>query len=157
MSQLVLKNFTTLSNDEKEMVLQWRNHPSIRRWMYQKKPIAKEEHFNYIDSLKSRDDRCYFLVEKDKAPIGVIDFTALDKEKKSAEIGLYGVPSKQGVGKYLMDAILEYGFRQMHLKRLFANVYKENEKAIRLYQKYGFREINRDDELIYMEITNEYR
>ena len=157
MSQLTLKNFTELSQEEKEMVLQWRNHDTVRRWMYQKDPIALEDHLSYIDSLEHREDRCYFLVKKGDLPIGVIDFTSINKEQKSAEIGLYAAPTLKGVGKDLMRAIIEYGSKQMGLQRLLANVYKNNERAIKLYKTYGFDEVNRDNELIYMELTNENR
>ena len=74
MKDIKLINFIDLSLEEKIMVLGWRNHPEIRKWMYNQDEIKLEEHLNFIDSLKLRKDKLYFLVKKEDEFIGVIDF-----------------------------------------------------------------------------------
>lgn len=152
-----LINFTDLTLEEKKRVLHWRNDESIRKWMYNKSLITLEDHLHYIDSLKGRSDRVYFLVRDGYKEIGVIDLTSIDPEKASAEIGLYARPGLKGVGDILMKSIIEYGFNVLKLKVLYSNVYTDNMKAINLYKKFAFIENMRDEKLITMELKNEDR
>ncbi len=64
--RLELINFVDMSLDEKKMVLEWRNHPNIRKYMYNRYTISLEEHLNYIESLKNAKDKRYFLVREMK-------------------------------------------------------------------------------------------
>ncbi|MBW2256445.1 MAG: GNAT family N-acetyltransferase [Deltaproteobacteria bacterium] len=48
-----------------------------------------------------------------------------------------------GVGNALMQAILDWATRNPHLLKLGLNVFTDNERAIRLYERFGFREEGR--------------
>ena len=52
MENIQLLNFIDLELEEKEMILKWRNHPEIRKWMYNQDEIKLEEHLSFIESLK---------------------------------------------------------------------------------------------------------
>jgi len=136
-----LIDFTRLSEKEKHEVLTWRNHPEIRWWMHHTDPITLDEHFHFIESLKTKNDRQYYMVKIEEDPIGVIDFTQIDREKSCAHIGLYTKPSTRGKGKILMRKILEHGYNVLGLEKLIAEVYDTNEKAINLYRHFGFEHI----------------
>ena len=159
-STIELINFIDISSEEKKMVLSWRNHQDIRRWMSNKKEITIEEHLNYIASLHNKKDRIYFLVKELNEYLGVIDFTNIVKNEFS-EFGIYTKPGLVGVGSKLMNMIIEYAFKILKLKKLIANVYTNNEKAIKLYKKLNFIEIKPDTdsngEFIQMELKNENR
>lgn len=159
-STIELINFIDISSEEKKMVLSWRNHKDIRRWMNNQKEISLEEHLNYIDSLCNKKDRIYFLVEELNEYLGVIDFTNI-VENEFAEFGVYAKPSLIGVGSKLMDTIIDYAFKNLKLKKLIANVYVNNEKAIKLYKKFDFKEIqldtDRNGKFMQMELKNENR
>lgn len=57
--RLELKNFTQLNEDEVALVLKWRNHASVATFMKQKH-ITKQEHLDFIESLKSDCSKEYF-------------------------------------------------------------------------------------------------
>jgi len=159
-NSIELINFIDISSEEKKMVLSWRNHQDIRKWMSNKKEITLEEHLNYVNSLSNKKDRIYFLVKELNEYLGVIDFTNI-VENKYAEFGIYAKPASVGVGSKLMTAIINYAFNILKLKKLTANVYVNNEKAIKLYKKFNFKEIKLDTdsngEFILMELKNENR
>lgn len=150
-----LINFINLSLNEKKMVLKWRNHNTIKQWMYTQKEISLENHLNYINTLTTRTDKVYFLVKMNEEFIGVIAFTNIAKD--SAEIGLYAKPNLQGIGKTLMQSITEYGFNELKLSTLYSEVFEHNVSAIKLYKKFGFKEINKKENIIIMELKNENR
>jgi UDP-4-amino-4,6-dideoxy-N-acetyl-beta-L-altrosamine N-acetyltransferase len=148
-----LLDFTTLDTQLLTTVLAWRNHSDIRRWMLSDDEISLENHLRFVESLKNRADKCYFLVQRESESIGVIDFT--DITQNSAEIGIYANPQMRGVGEALMNALIEYGFSTLGVKILIATVFTDNERAKHLYEKFDFIERSRtfynEREMIIME------
>ncbi|WP_060824995.1 UDP-4-amino-4,6-dideoxy-N-acetyl-beta-L-altrosamine N-acetyltransferase [Sulfurospirillum cavolei] len=159
--RLLLCNFTTLSKVQKQMILAWRNHEEVRAYMYNENAISEAEHFSFIESLKTRKDRRYFLVQHEGVDIGVIDFNDISNE--SAVMGLYANPTlhQKGVGSLLMDAIVAYAFKTLNVHTLKAEVFESNTKAKTLYEKFGFCEKGRkmvnEKEVICMELSHEHR
>lgn len=159
--RIILLNFTDLSLNDKKMVLEWRNHPDIRKWMFTQDPITLNTHLTYIESLKQRKDRLYFLVQKGNQFIGVIDFTNINLKNKTTEFGIYANPNLKQVGKLLMSTTIHYAFDILQCNTLIAKVFKNNSRAIHLYMKYNFKEIVDKKEnnkyLVHMELENENR
>jgi UDP-4-amino-4,6-dideoxy-N-acetyl-beta-L-altrosamine N-acetyltransferase len=145
-----VKNFINLSETEKKEVLKWRNHPEIRKWMYDKNEISLGKHLEFIEKLKKDNSKLYFKIDD----LGVINFRI---KNNFAEIGLHKNPNKKNVGNILMKKIIEYGFNELDLEKLILYVYENNSKAINLYKKFNFKEIDKKDNLIKMELKNENR
>jgi UDP-2,4-diacetamido-2,4,6-trideoxy-beta-L-altropyranose hydrolase len=144
--------FYKMREDEKKSVLEWRNDPSIRKWMFNKEPIARREHLSFIKRLPFLCDRAYFLVREFSKPIGVIDLTRIDQESLSAYIGLYQNPNLKGKGDVLMHLLIEQAKEEMGLELLLAEVFEDNKRALKLYERFGFREIKRENSIIKMEL-----
>jgi UDP-4-amino-4,6-dideoxy-N-acetyl-beta-L-altrosamine N-acetyltransferase len=160
MKDIKLINFVNLSLDERIIVLGWRNHPEIRKWMYNQDEIKFEEHLSFIESLKLKKDKFYFLVKKEKEFIGVIYFTQL-LEKTSVHMGIYANPSIKGNGAILLNKIINYSFNNLKVKRVFSEVFAENKKAHNLYKKFNFKDISEkivnNKKVFCMELENENR
>ena len=129
--------------------------------MFNQDEITLDDHLKYINSLKTRDDRLYFLVKKDTKAIGVIDFININIDEKTAEFGIYANPDLKGVGSMLMESIINYAFKELNLKTLKAEVFEENSAGIKLYNRYNFiktgeKEFN-NKKLVCMELNNENR
>ena len=156
-----LINFVELNKDTQLKILTWRNHPSIKKWMYTNDDILIDNHVNFISSLKDARDKQYFLVDKEEQQIGVIYFTNIDKNKKECEFGLYANPFEKiaGVGQILEEICIKYAFDILKLKKLKLEVFSDNKKALNLYRKFNFKETDRkivnDRDMICMELENE--
>ena len=157
MKEIKLINFTDLSNDEKKIILEWRNNPNIKKWMYTQDDITLESHLNFIDSLKNSKEKLYFLVKKEDENIGVIYFTQI-KSNESLVMGIYANPNLKGYGKVLLETIIYFSFEILKVEKIFSEVYFENERAFSLYKIYGFKEysykILNDKKVICMELNN---
>jgi UDP-2,4-diacetamido-2,4,6-trideoxy-beta-L-altropyranose hydrolase/UDP-4-amino-4,6-dideoxy-N-acetyl-beta-L-altrosamine N-acetyltransferase len=154
-NNITIHNFISLNINQHKQVLKMRNTKSIRQWMYSTNTIFIEDHLEYIELLKIKKDRIYFLVMNNDENIGVVDLTNITHN--SAELGIYANPTLYGKGKLLMDIIISYSFSIKNLQLLKANVVQNNTKAIALYEKYNFKKINNQDNIIYMELENENR
>jgi len=152
-----LTNFINLNANQKEMILEWRNNPLIRKVMYNKEQIKLEDHLNFIHSLKNNDTKQYFLVEEDNLSIGVIDFVNINI--LDAELGIYTNPNLKGYGKTLLKTLCTYAFNTLQLNKIYAEVNINNTKAIQLYKEFHFKTIEKkikDNNKIYcMELKYE--
>jgi len=163
LNNIELINFTKMTLDEKKMVLSWRNHSEIKKWMYNSNDILLESHLEYIESLNNSLDKLYFLVKKDSNYIGVIDFTSIDRDKKSSEFGLYANASTQipGVGRVLENICIDYAFNILKIKTLKLEVFSDNIQVRNLHKKFHFQETQKkivnNKEVICMELKNEDR
>lgn len=89
-------NFVMLSEEEKLMILRWRNTEKVRQMMLNKELISEKEHFSFIDNLKKRNDCEYWLVSDRKGiKVGVVDLHHIDYEHSEADMGFYMDPSQE--------------------------------------------------------------
>ena len=157
MKEIKLINFTDLSNDEKKIILEWRNRLDIQKMMYTQSDIPLEKHLEFIDSLRVITDKLYFLVKKDNINIGVIYFTQI-KQNESLHMGVYTNPNLKGYGKILLETIINFSFEILKVVKIYSEVYFENEKAYLLYKSYGFKEyaekIVNNKKVICMDLNN---
>lgn len=158
-----LIDFTDMTYKEKKMVLTWRNHESIRKWMYHTHLISFNEHLNFIDSLFLSKQKQYMLAKDRDMYLGVISITKIDFENLTCELGIYTNPihKTKGAGSILQETLIKYVFHVLKFKKLSLDVFENNKKAINLYKKFGFKEISRElineKVIIHMEIVNENR
>ena len=115
-------------------------------------PITKKPTFD--DSLKKIVNYSNFIVAiKDDVPIGYIAFYSNDDIAYTAYVSLLAVNSKyhnQGIGHMLMQECEKIA-RTNGMKKIKLAVLKDNENAIRFYQKHGFTYLcERDETRFYM-------
>lgn len=138
--QVRLINFSNLSEDEKEIVRKWRNHPGIRKWMRTDKIIDSKDHLSFIERLKRDSKNFYWMVKSNNENIGVIYLNNLDSKNRNAVLGVYANPDLKGVGFKLMAALMDLSFGLGCLHSLKLEVREDNRKAINFYLKSGFKQ-----------------
>ncbi|MBE3021953.1 UDP-4-amino-4,6-dideoxy-N-acetyl-beta-L-altrosamine N-acetyltransferase [Campylobacter sp. 7477a] len=149
MQEISLINFTDLNEQERMMILAWRNDERVAKFM-KNRSVSQEEHLKFIESLKERGDKRYFLVKEGEIYIGVIDF--IDITKDSCEFGIYANPKLKGKGQILMQTIIDYATKALKIKELKSCAYNENEKATNLYRKFGFEIYDKNEQMSYMSL-----
>ena len=79
----------------------------------------------------------------------------MDPTDAEAELGIALTAEKQdrGYGTEAVAAIMRYGLERLGLKRIFLRVDPANARAIRVYEKCGFRAYRRTETHISMEFT----
>lgn len=127
--------FENLISQPREQILQileWRNNPQIRKYMYNKGVISLENHLKFVDSLSSREDVAYWLVKKYEEPIGVTNLTSINSEKSEAELGYYMIPTLLSKGNGVEFAYVNFlfAFKEIGCDLLFGGIDKHNIDAL---------------------------
>lgn len=127
-----------LSNDDLEMVLQWRNHDDIRKWMVNSDVIALSDHLAWFERNKNRTDRLFYIFEYQQQSQGYISFVTIPNSA-AYEWGFYVKPNaEKGMGHLLGSAALDLAFGDLGLAKIFGQVLEFNEKSLSFHKKMGF-------------------
>lgn len=139
--EMELLNFTELSEGDAQYVLMMRNHPEIKKWMYNQQDITETQHFSFIQALRHDGAKLYFLVKRQGVIIGVVYFTDIDYDNQSLSLGLYAnrVEKQSKAGTILMEVVFPYIENTLKCKVINLEVFSSNEIAINLYTKFGFQ------------------
>ncbi len=144
MSNSHMQSYGTLraiSEQDLEMVLEWRNHPSVRENMYTQQVISLEEHQNWWMRMKENGDAKYLIFEANGVPSGFVSFVKFLPIQKTAEWGFYTSPqAAKGTGTLLGLCALDFAFKTLKLTALFAEVLDYNTSSLAFHKKIGFQE-----------------
>jgi UDP-4-amino-4,6-dideoxy-N-acetyl-beta-L-altrosamine N-acetyltransferase len=128
-----------IKNEELELMLSWRNAPSVRANMYTRHEIDWEEHLAWWERISARTDQRYFMYENDFMALGIVGFNQIDTVNQNASWAFYAAPeSKKGTGSRMEYLALEHAFNEIELHKLSCEVLAFNEPVIKLHQKFGF-------------------
>ncbi len=129
--------FYELNEEQKKKIWVWRNDERLRVWMKNPEKITWESHLSFIESLKDDTKRKYWLVISGGREVGTINLHKKDSYR--AEGGLYKKPDIHiPIGHILIKA-LEIEAKKYGFQRIILEVKYKNTKAIRLYEKNGYK------------------
>lgn len=121
------------------MVLAWRNHPDVRRYMYNSHIISIDEHACWFESASTDPKRHLLVFEIETTPLGFINIHQV-ASGGIADWGFYVAPeAPKGTGRVLGNAALKYAFKTMGFKKLCGQVLAYNERSIRFHLSLGFQ------------------
>jgi UDP-4-amino-4,6-dideoxy-N-acetyl-beta-L-altrosamine N-acetyltransferase len=129
-----------LSDEDLPMVLTWRNHPAVRKFMLTQHEIGMEEHSNWFARVKDDKTQRQLIACYGGDPIGFVQFTSVLKGG-IANWGFYARPgSPAGSGRKLGQTALTYAFQSLGLHKVCGQAVATNLASIRFHQMLGFAE-----------------
>jgi RimJ/RimL family protein N-acetyltransferase len=138
---------------------EWLNDPEIRGGLLLYLPLSLPEEENwYLNMLKSPPAEHPMVIEIRQAEewlmVGNCGIHQIDWRCRSAELGIF-IGEKgywnQGYGTEAMRLLLKHGFETLNLNRLALDVYENNLRAVRSYEKAGFVHEGRKRQAVYMD------
>lgn len=128
-----------LREEDLANVLQWRNHPDVRRFMYTKHEISLAEHRAWYEKVL-KDHRYHLLiVEDDYEALGFVQFT--EQGSSIAKWGFYAAPgAPKGSGQKIGIAALNHAFQRIGFHKISGEAMAFNERSLALHRRLGFRE-----------------
>jgi RimJ/RimL family protein N-acetyltransferase len=104
-------------------------------------PYTQEDGDDFIALCLKEDPVRTFAIEVDGILVGVIGLILQqDIYRKTAELGYWiGEPYwNKGYASKAISLIVEYGFNELHLMRIFSGVFDYNKASQRVLEKAGF-------------------
>ncbi len=134
----------TISDLEAEW--RWRNDPTVTRTAIYSGPRSREEQERVIREAMHKPDDYSFTIEAIDLPapvqIGGCGLHHLDWRGRNAEFGI-AIGEKaywgKGYGTAASQLMLEFGFGELNLHRVYLYVYSFNAPAIHIYEKVGYK------------------
>ena len=124
--------------------VRWFNKIEVSRYLNSnlRKGTSLEEQQEWYARFLKKDDIKMFTIESDGKPVGNVALTNISENDSNAGlfIAIDSAYFGKGIGTKAIQFILDYGFNQLGLHKIWLYVCAENKPAIKLYEKCGFKE-----------------
>jgi RimJ/RimL family protein N-acetyltransferase len=126
-------SINSLSEEGKKQIEKWDEDSDVSKYREPYNPAApKLESINFG----------IYIGENKSQLIGSIDISSIDLKNNHAEIGM-AIGDKnywgKGIGTESVKLILNYCFVTLNLNKVYLDVWEDNIRAIKCYQKCGFK------------------
>jgi RimJ/RimL family protein N-acetyltransferase len=122
----------------------WLSDDETLRWIARRAPLGVAQEERWFDRMLERQggDSWFFVIclLADNRPIGSCDLH-VDLDNGGAGLGIMigeTADRDRGLGTDSLNALVGFGFRELRLERIWLDVFTENARAIRSYDKAGF-------------------
>lgn len=128
--------------DENEIFF-LRSDEEVNRYVDRPKATSLEEARTFINRICKNienNESIFWVITIDKIFAGTICLWNINVSEEKAETGYELLPRFQGKGimQEALAAVLKYGFEEMGLNCIQAYLHKENERSLKLLEKYSF-------------------
>jgi UDP-4-amino-4,6-dideoxy-N-acetyl-beta-L-altrosamine N-acetyltransferase len=128
-----------IKDHELELMLSWRNAPTVRANMYTQHEISLAEHEAWWVKTSQRVDQLYLMYERNGIPMGIVAFNSIDTLHGNSSWAFYASPdATRGTGTNMEWLAIELAFNDLGLHKLHCEVLGFNQPVIKLHQKFGF-------------------
>lgn len=161
-----------ISSEDTENIIRWRNSENVRKNFLDQRMFTVESHTNWLKNMVETGKVEQFIIidKNSNLPVGSVFLRDIDYENRKAEYGIFiGEDSARGkgIGTAAAERVIQYGFEELKLHKIFLRVLAENIGAIKSYEKAGFKqeaylvdEVNINDEykdIVLMAVINSER
>ena len=116
-------------------------------------PIPEEKERRWVQKKLVEGAPVFSMLDKESgAFIGNIELMDIADGAGELGIAITAAMQDKGYGTEAVSAVVRYGMDQLGLRRIFLKVFPDNARAIRVYEKCGFREYDRTEDDVFMEV-----
>lgn len=142
-----------LSSDDSEALFGWINERDLVIFNSGYKPVHESNHLAWFENIIKRQDVFIFGIKRveDHKLIGSCQLNKLNFVHRNAELRIRigaATDRGRGFGGDAVQLLLKFAFDDLNLNKVYLNVYSTNIRAIKVYEKSGFRkegELKRHD------------
>jgi len=119
------------------------NEPDMMRLLGRHTRVDPDEHRQWFERLKNRDDCRYFAVEAVESAdhlgnVWLWDINAVDRKAEVRVLFGDEAARNRGFGTEALNMLADLAFGALRLRRLYAYVFATNPRAKRVFEKAGF-------------------
>jgi UDP-4-amino-4,6-dideoxy-N-acetyl-beta-L-altrosamine N-acetyltransferase len=128
-----------MTEGDLSMVMTWRNHPEVRRYMFTQHEISLAEHTDWFMWAVQDNTRRLLIVQEEGSPIGYVQFSNLERGGV-ADWGFYARPdAPKGQGRKIGTSALDFAFAHLKLHKVCGQAIASNQASIRFHERLGFK------------------
>jgi RimJ/RimL family protein N-acetyltransferase len=143
-----------MTTSDTPKIVTWRNKDFVSRNFIYQEPFTEEGHLTWIREQVEPGHVVQFIICLDDGrEIGSVYFRDIDREKRTAEYGIFiGEEDAigRGYGSQAAKGALQYAFRTMGMDRIFLRFLSDNIGARRSYEHAGFELIPDRQETVHV-------
>lgn len=146
-----------LDLDHVDAILEWANDPAVvANSQFFREPSDRKRIARFILEHESAEDCAYFAAfmrddvedaeaetdaETDIGYVGNVFLIHINRLHHHAQVGitLKQAAWNRGYAKELVGAILDFGFKDLDLNKVYLQIFTTNEKGYKLWTKLGFK------------------
>ena len=141
MTNILLREITKCTDEQKKSARKVRNQESVRKSMYTEHEIPLNEHLAWVERLQSDNRQIVFVVLVDEVVSGVVSVNAIDRLNLKSDWAFYlDANVRGGLGAALEFGLINFVFQKVGLEKLNCEVIETNEAVVKLHKKFGFVE-----------------
>jgi hypothetical protein len=151
------KNFTDLTEQESDEVLQGRNDAEVRRWMTSDGVIAPNEHRRFMESLKASTTQAYLKVDRNGHFVGVY---SLNDMREGSAVGGFWISAyarQRLLSLCVVFQSIRYVFETFPVEMIRGYQLKNNSSVTKMNAMLGFgpgeTPIDADPRMNYLKLT----
>lgn len=149
-----LTSYTQLGGNAHEFILTERNKVEVRRQMVNREPIGTDEHLRFVKSLKQRNDCAYYAITNAAGEIaGSVNLHLTDTRQIERGIWITESCRGKGIAVKIMHGLYDWLKLNLGIETVQTMVRHDNAASNALERRLGAREVNRDEEYVYYELT----
>lgn len=128
---------------------------NVGRLMGRCEPLSEEKERSWIHKKLAEKAPVFSMIEKRSGSfIGNIELMHVQRDEGELGIAITAEKQNMGFGTEAVQAMCGYCMDRCGLNRIFLKVFPWNTRAVHVYQKAGFREYERSEKDIFMEIRS---
>jgi len=139
-----------LVKEDIDVLWYWVNDKEVTQYLSENlfhKIHTREMEKNWLESiLEGKEDTLTFaiLLLPEYRMVGIISLSRINWINRNAELAIF-IGAKElwgkGIGTEAIILLLVYAFNILDLKKVYLRVFEYNKRAIRCYEKVGFRRV----------------
>lgn len=128
-----------LRDDDADALFHWINDRELVELSATFRPVSRAEHDAWFAAVRARDDVAIFAIREDGRLVGTGQLLR-DGDEAELRIRLGAADARgRGIGTEAVRRLVRHGFDELGLRRIWLQVFATNVRAIRAYEKAGFR------------------
>ncbi len=133
-----------MTKNDTDNIVSWRNKEEVRSQFIYQKLFTRESHEKWMETMVDTGKVVQMIIVENESekPIGSVYLRDIDYEHKKAEYGIFIGELDylgKGYGTEAAELMINYAFEYLELHKVMLRVYAENKRAIKSYEKAGFK------------------
>ena len=139
---VVVKMLRKLELKDTQYILEWMHDVECKNiYLADMNSKTNEDVKQFIKNAAQPGNSVHYaFVDENDEYLGTVSLKDIDKKSRTAEFAIASRKKARGTGitRKATIEILKIGFEEYQLNKIYLNVFSDNERAVRFYEKIGF-------------------